>query len=277
MATQPTIKKGAQGASVILLQQRLTAKGFVVKADGDFGQKTEDAVEQFQASCGLTADGTVGPVTWNFLMSEGQAPTPADVLEEAKASLRAKIPADVSANRADVLRAGINKLGCKEEPNGSNGGPELAEIVEGNGGDGKVPSAYYLHWGVKDKNILQTMPPWCALFVCYCLRIGLRVMDWKQIPFGNWFGGASQIEDWAKKNKKWTSPVSGEVPAGAAFTISREQSGSDAASSAGAGHVGLIVCDNGDGTVTTIEGNVSNKVGSHRRKKSDLRGIVTWW
>jgi len=35
--------------------------------DSIFGSHTEDAVEIFQANCGITADGIVGPVTWrNF-------------------------------------------------------------------------------------------------------------------------------------------------------------------------------------------------------------------
>lgn len=275
--SQPTIQKGSQGASVKLLQERLNAKGFHVTVDGDFGPGTETAVEQFQAANNLTADGIVGSMTWTLLMSTGQAKTPKDVLEEQRAALLAKVPATASPDVRAVLKAAIATLGCKEVPDGSNGGAELAEIVDGVGGDGKVPSAYYLHWKISDKNILRSMPPWCALFVCYALRVGLGKTAWSDIPFGNWFGGAQQVEDWGKKKGKWTSPLPAVVPAGAAFTISREGSGSDAGGGTGAGHVGLVVCDNGDGTVTTIEGNVSNAVGSHKRKKSGIRGIVTWW
>lgn len=278
MSTQPTIHKGSKGSAVTLCQQRLTAKGFVVKVDGDFGQKTEDAVEQFQASCGLDPDGIVGPMTWNFLMAEGTASTPEDVLNQARSELAAKIPADAHPNARKVLETAIGALGKKEIPDGSNGGPELAEIVEWEGGDGKPPSAYYLHWRVSDKTTLQTMPAWCAIFVCWAIRKALGSPSWQTTPMGNWYGGCSQWEEWAKKNGRWkTDHATATIPAGAAFTISREQSGSDAATSPTAGHIGLVVCDNGDGTVTTIEGNVSNKVGSSKRKKSVLRGYVTWW
>jgi peptidoglycan hydrolase-like protein with peptidoglycan-binding domain len=35
-----------------------------VKADGDFGPKTEAAVKVFQKKNSLTADGLIGPKTW---------------------------------------------------------------------------------------------------------------------------------------------------------------------------------------------------------------------
>jgi hypothetical protein len=278
MSAQPTLRVGATGSSVVFLQQRLTAKGFTVKADGDFGAKTETAVEQFQAAHGLEADGIVGSITWALLMAEGQATTPTAVLDEAWAALAAAIPQDTPGSIRAVLEIAIRQLGKKEVPDGSNGGPELAHIVD-EGGDGKPPSAYYQHWGITDAAILKDMPPWCAIFVSWALRDGLGAPDWKHIPLGNWLGGASQIEDWARKQGRWKTITSTTtpVPAGAIFTISREESGSDAAGSAKAGHVGLVVCDNGDGTVTTIEGNVGNKVGSHRRKKSAIRGFAGWW
>lgn len=275
--SQPMIQKGSRGIAVKLCQERLCAHGFRVDVDGDFGPGTETAVEQFQAAHNVTADGIVGSVTWSLLMSKGQETTPTPVIDELKAALLSKIPVSADPMAAVVLRAAITKLGCKEIPSGSNGGPEIAEIVEGPGGDGQVPSAYYLYWGIQDKSILKSMPPWCALFVCHALRVGLAKTSWKEIPFGNWFGGAQQIEDWAKKNGRWTSPLPTSVPAGSVFTISRGASGSDPGTSVGAGHVGFIVCDNGDGTVTTVEGNVSNAVGSHKRQKSSIRGVIRWW
>lgn len=275
--SQPTIRKGSKGSSVRLCQQRLLAKGFPVAVDGIFGTWTEAAVEQFQASCGVEVDGEVGPTTWSMLMSMGAAHTPSDVVAEQKAVLLGLVPAGTPSQVRAVLHAAIQKLGCKELPEGSNGGPEIADIVEGFGGDGRPPSAYYLHWKVTDKTILQAMPPWCALFVCYALKEGLGASSWKDIPFGGWFGGVSQIEDWGKKTNRWMAPVPVVVSPGALFTISRGQSGSDVAQAPRAGHVGFVVCDNGDGSVTTIEGNVSNQVGYHKRKKSALRGVVTWW
>lgn len=268
---------GDTGSTVTFLQQRLNAKGFHVTVDGTFGPGTESVVEQFQASCGLSADGVVGPLTWNSLQATGHVSAPADVLTEQRLALTSRIPLNTPASIRSVLEVAILQLGKKEIPDGSNGGPALAHIVD-EGGDGKPPSAYYTHWGITDPSILKSMPPWCAIFVCWALREGLGAQDWKHIPFGDWFGGASQIEDWAKKQGCWHSITDTvhALPVGAVFTISREKSGSDAATATGAGHVGLVICDNGDGSVTTVEGNVGNRVNSYRRKKTDLRGYLTW-
>jgi len=58
------LKSGDTGAQVKLLQKELKALGFLATpADGDFGPGTQAAVEQFQSSRGLTADGQVGPAT----------------------------------------------------------------------------------------------------------------------------------------------------------------------------------------------------------------------
>lgn len=50
------------GADVKRLQARLE-----IEVDGIFGPKTRDAVINWQKAHGLTADGIVGPVTWNAL------------------------------------------------------------------------------------------------------------------------------------------------------------------------------------------------------------------
>ena len=58
--------------------------------------------------------------------------------------------------------------------------------------------------------------------------------------------------------------------------MARAGSGSDSTSSTKAGHVGLVVAD-GNGVITTVEGNVGNAVRSYRRKKADLNGWAEWW
>jgi len=52
------LKRGSTGQEVIELQQ-----GLRIKADGDFGVKTENAVKAFQKENGLLVDGIVGPQT----------------------------------------------------------------------------------------------------------------------------------------------------------------------------------------------------------------------
>ena len=60
----PTLRRGAKGESVELLQELLNVKGFQVKVDGDFGVLTETAVKEFQKANSLAVDGVVGPKTW---------------------------------------------------------------------------------------------------------------------------------------------------------------------------------------------------------------------
>lgn len=57
-----TIREGAIGSDVILLQQRLH-----IPADGIFGPQTTSAVKYFQEQHHLTVDGIVGVSTWKAL------------------------------------------------------------------------------------------------------------------------------------------------------------------------------------------------------------------
>ena len=64
----PTIQQGTTDtATTTLLQQRLIALGFTVTADGSFGPGTKAAVQQFQTSKGLPANGVVDAATWKAL------------------------------------------------------------------------------------------------------------------------------------------------------------------------------------------------------------------
>jgi hypothetical protein len=62
------LKRGAHGADVRRLQQRLTDhKSPSLTIDGNFGPKTESSVKWFQRARRLTVDGLVGPKTWKSL------------------------------------------------------------------------------------------------------------------------------------------------------------------------------------------------------------------
>ena len=63
-ATYPTLAIGSTGANVTSLQHLLTSRGYSTAADGDFGSGTKAAVQAFQRSRGLTADGIAGPTTF---------------------------------------------------------------------------------------------------------------------------------------------------------------------------------------------------------------------
>lgn len=268
-----TVRRGSRGPSVRLLQERLDRHGFDPgPADGIFGSGTDQAVEQFQAAQDLVVDGVVGPRTWALLMVEVRAEVPPDVREEARDDDLRRLNDDKSPGAA-VVRVALAQVGHREVPDGSNGGPELAYIVD-EGGNGRPPSAYYQYWGVSNLMVLAKMPSWCMIFVSWCLKEGLGAETWKEIPFGDWLGRVADVESWAKDHGCWL-PASAETQPGDVFCMGRAGSASDIARTTRAGHCGIVVVD--DGThVETVEGNVSNMVARRRRAKSSLRGFVRW-
>ena len=63
----PTLRKGNRGPSVLKLQEALKERGYSIRADGIFGDKTLEAVKAFQAENGHVVDGVVGAKTWGTL------------------------------------------------------------------------------------------------------------------------------------------------------------------------------------------------------------------
>jgi hypothetical protein len=260
-----TLRKGDKGETVEFLQHRLCVHGHYVQQDGDFGPKTEAAVLQFQAAHNLETDCIVGDKTWDALLVNQRETEPAHLLEEQKSWLRQKMHGSgvLNAWASQVLEAAIDDLGKKEVPAGSNFGSEIEHLVDG----------YNEYW----KTGLKIHMPWCAMAVCSWMKIGLKKEEWKDIPLGNWWGGASQLEKWGDKNDRSRTCFAPKiVEPGTIFTMARGSSGSDSSSSAKAGHTGYVVADDGD-HVITIEGNVGDKVQSRRRRKDSLRFFITWW
>jgi len=70
-----TISYGSKGSDVTELQKLLNQTGnYNLAEDGDFGEKTRAAVEDYQRKNGLTVDGIVGDNTWGSIT--GFKPTP---------------------------------------------------------------------------------------------------------------------------------------------------------------------------------------------------------
>ena len=61
----PVLRIGSKGAYVTSWQNYLTMCGFYkAEVDGIFGQKTEQAVREWQKANGLVSDGVIGPKSW---------------------------------------------------------------------------------------------------------------------------------------------------------------------------------------------------------------------
>lgn len=70
----PLIKKGATGFAVVELQKRLNAASYngktTLTVDGDFGDKTFNALKAYQKDRGLEVDGECGKNSWQSLFNE---------------------------------------------------------------------------------------------------------------------------------------------------------------------------------------------------------------
>jgi hypothetical protein len=260
-ASMKVLKLGMVGSDVRFCQARLERHGYRVAIDGQFGPKTHDAVELFQESHGLTVDGIVGARTWQALMVEEVANEPVSMVAQWKREMMAYLDSlanIVSYERLFVLRAACESYGRREMPAGSNGGPDIAHIVDP-GGAGSPPSAYQKHWKWSD---VSKMPEWCCIFVAWAVRLGLSSargedLGWQDVPFGDWFGSVnSQLVPWAQEHDR----VSTTPEPGMAFVMKH--------------HTGFVLKVNDDGTFDSIEGNWASKVTSVNRKVADMRMFV---
>lgn len=71
--TYSLIKNGDKGNLVVIMQEKLINKGYVLPKfgpDGHFGNETEKAVKELQEDAKITVDGEVGEETWGVLNSD---------------------------------------------------------------------------------------------------------------------------------------------------------------------------------------------------------------
>lgn len=296
----PTLRRGSSGSDVVKLQRYLNEHGNHVEEDGQFGPKTEAAVFEFQAAYHLQMDGIVGPKTWGKLVEKEPADLDLSWREMKTKHLHALVEAhylgieglgnfptdmadDAVVRVVAVLEAAVDKYGMMEVPRGSNGGPQIACIVDEDG-DGKPPSAYWLYWKVADEGLLKTMPAWCCIFVSWALRTGLsalkgRKLAWSEIPFGKWFGGcSSHLEPWARTRGDYLTAKDGDrIVPGMIFTLGPDWVHPEANNPRAAAHTGFVLEVHDDGTFTSIEGNAGDRVNSYRRKISSVRMFIPWW
>jgi len=63
------LKQGSNGSLVRYLQKVLSAMGYTIDIDGNFGPGMEAVIKKFQTDQGLAADGSFGPATWAKLFT----------------------------------------------------------------------------------------------------------------------------------------------------------------------------------------------------------------
>ncbi|MFK8253923.1 CHAP domain-containing protein [Ancylobacter terrae] len=193
--------------------------------DGDFGEATENAVRLFQARYTdpnggeIDVDGRVGPETWAALFgAEALAPPSA--------------PAAGSGPREAVLTIARGQIGVREEPVGSNRGPQV--------------DLYHRAAGI---NPAAGNFPWCVSFV--------------QWVFAQAFAGASPLFRTAGVHALWSKRQTGSITVVPANKASAQTVKPGMVflldTGGGKGHAGIVEAVNrSKGTLTTIEGNTNN-------------------
>lgn len=148
-----TLVEGAHAPDPVRqVQQRLNELGCgPIDVDGVFGPQTTAAVRLFQARFSdadgqpLSSDGAVGPLTWQALFDTAAVARP-------HVAATAAAPASDKLVAAALAIAG-GLVGVRENPAGSNRGPEVDDYLKSVGLDPAAGS-----W------------PWCAAFVYWCYR-----------------------------------------------------------------------------------------------------------
>lgn len=227
-----TLRRGSIGDAVHYAQERLTALGWHLPPDGVFGPLTEAAVRSWQASAGVEPTGMLDSRMWNLLM----APS-------------IEIPDRVKK----VLQIAQSRLGHREEPDGSNDGPQIHDIV----------GVYGRHWKIPD----YRPAPWCGMFCGWVINQVSPELNVRWL--GGVYGGLGSWEYWAR-NHDCLRP---DPAIGAVLLMGRGPSGSD---SAPGGHCGLVLSYD-DESVTSCDGNVHNAIGIRTRPRAWITDYVWWW
>ncbi len=88
--TWPLEQEGSAGEDVRTVQYLVTAQGHPTGVDGAFGPLTKIAVQAFQSSRGLGADGTVGPQTWPQLIISVQQGSNGDAVRAVQSQIHGR-------------------------------------------------------------------------------------------------------------------------------------------------------------------------------------------
>lgn len=105
------LMRGDKGPKIVELQNRLMALGYDLPAygaDGDFGDETMTAVENFQRDNNILMDGVVGDTVWNKMFSTS-ATGSSNRIEDSVSYVTPITPVS-SLNKGIVARVMANKM-----------------------------------------------------------------------------------------------------------------------------------------------------------------------
>lgn len=95
---------GDRGDQITAIQNALVQHGCRIVVDGDYGTSTQEAVQSFQADCGLDADGIVGAQTYEALMGTAMPDNETSRFMEKKAQdQKERTVSSVTADNATTV------------------------------------------------------------------------------------------------------------------------------------------------------------------------------
>ena len=134
-----------------------------------------------------------------------------------------------------MLNAVRNEVGVAEQPPGSNDAPRIAQYRQATAGSG--------------------VGPWCAYFVSWAAReAGVPIGD-----TGQGYGRVDDVWAWGERTGK-AIPAAGGTPQAGDLIVWDE-------------HIGIVESVGADGSISTIEGNSSDRV-NRRTYGSDGGGAI---
>ncbi len=114
VAAQRVLEQGMQGNDVRYVQERLKYLGFEIEINGVFGESTRVAIEIFQSTWGLKADGIVGPSTISALEQADRFPVYVVKKGDTLSSISRQFKVGVGAIRkANGIKGSTIKVGQK--------------------------------------------------------------------------------------------------------------------------------------------------------------------
>ena len=233
----------------------------VLKEDGDWGDKTQARLRQFDPD--LATGKTISGTLMNYAIN---------VADRAATPL------------AEPTLLALGEILGEEEaaPNIANKGSQLDQWIR----------SWPTYVGMKPT---EPAPPWCAIVVSAVIGLSWAQhvapwlhpfgttaldkgdpldLDWGRTPWGSWIGAVAGWEAWAKKDPKVRAMTEPRV--GYLYTMARSQSGSDRGSTT-AGHCGFIVGVSPDKKqILCFDGNLGNAARLVTRDVASTRMIIRW-
>jgi hypothetical protein len=226
---------GSKDPAVAELLTILRAQGYWPSAEtpSSFTAEVERHVHDFQMTHlgrngrALDSDGAVGDDTW-WALTNPSGPA-------QQSSIRTGVPKGLQPQRTKILEVALaeHAKGVKEEPDGSNRGPDV---------DRYLP------------DFMRARPPgpaWCCFFYSWVMNAALG-----KYPLGKREGGCKAARELAGNLKLWIPKFQAQAQKrpfpGDAFLMDK---GGDH------GHIGLVLRVSADGSrINTLEGNCGNRV-----------------